>query len=174
MIKAKELKTTPSDIEAISKDISRILYAEWAEPGAMGCSGSARVYMLEGEDLIRYIAHYPDYYDIYTGVFTLINYMSNNTRVIYDSPPPGQLEKLDEAINAGKIPKPCFRSVYGGFGNYAWLNTGATLVPDDENLGLIYHSNGKDYIIECSVDGVYSRVKGQLLKQYPGIIPKRC
>ena len=164
MIEAKELEVTPADIEVLTEEVGMILYAEWAEPGAMGCSGSARIYKLKDDELIRYIACYPDYYEL-SNVYTSINYLSNNTRVIADSPSEDILKKLNDAVDTGNIPKPCFQSVRGGFGNYAWINIGAGLVFDDDSMGLIYRFNGKEFFIECSVDAVYKRVRSQLCKK---------
>ena len=163
MTEAKELEVTPADIEVLTEEVGMILYAEWAEPGAMGCSGSARIYKLRGDELIRYIARYPDYYAL-SDVYTSVDYLSK-TRLIADSPSEDILKKLNGAVNAGKIPKPCFRSVRGGFGNYAWINIGAGLAFDDDSMGLVYRFNGRAFLIECSVPAVYERVRSQLCRK---------
>ncbi len=163
MTEAKELEVTPADIEVLTEEVGMILYAEWAEPGAMGCSGSARIYKLRGNELIRYIARYPDYYAL-SDVYTSVNYLSK-TRLIADSPSEDILKKLNGAVNAGKIPKPCFQSVRGGFGNYAWINIGAGLAFDDDSMGLVYRFNGRAFLIECSVPAVYERVRSQLCRK---------
>ena len=161
MMKAKEREVTSKDIEAITNDVSQILYAEWAEPGAQGPGGSARIYMLDGDDLIRYIAYYPDYYELYNGVYTLIGYLSDKRWVIRKPPSEASLKMLNDAIKEGRIPKYCFQSVYGGFGNYGWLNTGAGLSLDDNLQGLIFQHNGMSYFIKSTG---YSRIKRQLFQ----------
>lgn len=158
MLYAREIEVTPADAGILENEVGRILYAEWAEPGAMGCSGSARIYLLEGDELRRYMAYYPDYYEL-AEVYTSINYLSDNSRLIRDFPPEEAQKRLDEAVQAGKIPKPCFLSVRGGFGNFAWINKGAGLQAEDAGMGLVYRFNGKEYFIECSVDGVYNCVR---------------
>jgi len=165
MMKAKEIEIAPADVEKIAKEISGILYAEWADLGAQGCGGSARIYTLDGDVLIRYISWFPHKSEIFNHIYTVINYLSDKRWVIRKSPSEEVLEKLNEAVNNGKIPEQCFYSLYGGCGNYAWLNSSAVLILDDNNRGFTYRDHGKVYLIECSVEGVYSRIKRQLLQQ---------
>ena len=51
---AKTLRMTETNLATITKKIDRVIYAEWAFPGAMGCAGTARVYIMDGEVLIQY------------------------------------------------------------------------------------------------------------------------
>lgn len=160
-IKAKELSMTPAVYEIITKEFKKILYAEWANPGAMGSGGSARIYVLDGDDLICFTNYFPEYFELIIKIYTLINYLSDKRWVFSNSPSEDLLEKLNDAIKTGKIPEYCFQSIYAGFSNYAWLNTGAGLSLDDNLQGLIFQHNGMTYFIK-SIG--YKRIKRELFK----------
>lgn len=70
IIGGKVLQMTEENFELIKKRIDQVIYAEWAAVGAMGCSGTARVVIMEGEDLIEYVASAGKLYD---AIYDLIN-----------------------------------------------------------------------------------------------------
>ena len=70
IIGGKVLQMTEENFELIKEKIDQVIYAEWAAVGAMGCAGTARVVIMEGEDLIEYVASAGKLYD---AIYDLIN-----------------------------------------------------------------------------------------------------
>lgn len=70
IIGGKVLQMTEENFELIKRKIDQVIYAEWAAVGAMGCAGTARVVIMEGEDLIEYVTSAGKLYD---AIYDLIN-----------------------------------------------------------------------------------------------------
>lgn len=145
---------TETNLKTITKKVSQILYAEWAYSGAMGCAGTARVYIMDVDDLIQYVTGMGWLYD---ELYDLINDRS-------DKAYPAEMElALRHSLESKENLPQYFKSAYGGYGNLAWKNNDITLRPDDENNSFIYYrrDNDKYYRIRCSVRGVYERIRGE-------------
>lgn len=158
IIGGKVLQMTEENFELIKKRIDQVIYAEWAAVGAMGCSGTARVVIMEGEDLIEYVASAGKLYD---AIYDLINDHSDK-RWMAGMIPVGVVLDLQNGPMLPKKDAPeYFKSAYGGFGNYAWKNVKIKLIRDDSTHSFIFRKRGKNYRIKCSVIGVYNEVKAE-------------
>ena len=118
-----------------SLDWKKILYAEFATDGAMGCCGTARIFTLENDKLIFYLIG-----DIYNN--------KNNAKIYSEANV--YLENLQKS---GKLD-----SFYAGFGNYAYKSPKASFTRDDDHYSFVYKKSSKTYLIPASTMGVYNHI----------------
>ena len=112
-----------------------IIYAEFADFGAMGACGTARIFALENGKLNFYL----------TG-----DTFHNKTDEKYLDEAAKYLLKLKE----DKI----LDYANGGFGNVAFKKHDIMFTRDDDNSSFIYEYAGKKYIIPTSVRGAYEHI----------------
>lgn len=110
-------------------DFSKIIYAEYAEEGAMGCCGTATAYVLEGDALNLYRAN--DYTD----------------SCVYK-------QVVAEIRNHSEL----FDYCYGGFGNHVHIRKFINLSVDQKKEQLIFRYGDKQFSINASVKGVFDQV----------------
>lgn len=111
-----------------------IIYAEFAEGGAMGACGTARIFTIEKGQLNSYLvdAHQDKPSElVWADCYTTLHAWAEQ-------------DLLEEAD--------------GAFGNTAWKNPKITLLRDDDSASFIYRKDGQDYTIPASVQGVYSHL----------------
>ena len=155
---AKTLQMTETNLATITKKVNRVIYAEWAFPGAMGCAGTTRVYIMDGEDLIQYETGMGELYD---KIYDLINDRSDKKytkETVF-----GSLSSSKDSLKVKKDLPQYFKSAYGGFGNLAWKNKGVKFSWDDKNNSFIFFdiNNGRYYRVRCSIMGVYRHLRSQ-------------
>lgn len=126
----KQQKLTTDIIKSLKP--SKILYAEFAEGGAMGAAGTARIYYLDGDKLSFYLVstipkESDEDLDTYSAAYKLLRRLSGKG-------------KLTEA--------------YAGFGNYAWKNPKCHFKRNDSKCIFIYDKH--EIIPSCN--GVYFAV----------------
>jgi hypothetical protein len=129
IIKPEIIETTPKDIKYIRKNIDNIVYAEWAHVGAMGCCGTARVFLFTNGKCTGFKSESPKQYK---AMYNLI------------------LENLSFSK---------FETQDAGFGNYAWKNRSTKFLCCDKENGFVFENNGACYFLPCSVRGVYSNLR---------------
>lgn len=129
IIKPEIKEATPKDIKYIRKNIGNIVYAEWAHVGAMGCCGTARVFLFANGKCTGFKAESPKQYK---AMHNLI------------------LENLSFLK---------FETQDAGFGNYAWKNRNVKFLCCDKENGFVFESNGAYYFLPCSVKGVYNNLR---------------
>ncbi len=112
-----------------------ILYAEFANDGAMGCPGTARIFTLENDKLIFYLTDH---------IFN----DEDNAKVHHETS-----VFLDNLKKSGKL-----EFFYAGFGNYAYKSPKASFTRDDDHCSFIYKKSNKTYIIPTSCKGVYDHI----------------
>ena len=112
-----------------------ILYAEFANEGAMGACGTARIFTLEKGVLKYYLVD-----DIFDNQENAKTYAEIS---LY-------LDKLKSA----KV----LKFAYGGYGNYAYKAPLVKFARDDDNASFIYKTKAKAYTIPTSCKGVYDHV----------------
>ncbi len=111
-----------------------IIYAEYAEAGAMGCAGQAIFYILEEENLVCYRTSVFSNEDLYCQVKKLLLTYSN-----------GPMDN-----------NPLFDYYYGGMGNHVYINKNITLKVAEDYF--VYTRGNENYNIYCSVLGVFDSV----------------
>ena len=116
-----------------------IIYAEFAEGGAMGEPGTARLYVLENGEMHFFLVDLnqsseEDDVHAYANVYTL-------------------LRELEE--------KKILLTAYGGYGNHVWKVKNVVFQRDDDKACFIYEVDGRTYEIMASVRGVYFHVVAQ-------------
>lgn len=112
-----------------------IIYAEFADFGAMGASGTARIFVLRNDQLLFYL----------TGD---TRNKEEDRDVLYAAD-----KFLDGLKKSGVLDQ-----VNGGAGNIAFKKHGIFFECDDDNCDFIYKKAGKKYLIPASVPGVYHSV----------------
>ena len=113
-----------------------IIYAEFAEGGAMGEPGTARLYALMNNEMHYFLVNLnqsseEDDIHAYANIYTM-------------------LRELEE--------KKILTTMYGGYGNHVWKAKNAVFQRDDDNACFIYESDGREYELAASVRGVYFHV----------------
>jgi hypothetical protein len=131
------LKLTKDILDTIN--IEEIIYAEYAEPGAMGNPGGLLFYIIIDGKLICYKTN------IFSDKDTYKNAVSNLVKYSITS-------RYSDVINK----KGLFKFYGGGFGNNAFINRNIDL--SINNGYFCYLNKGKIYYIYCSVRGVFDRV----------------
>ena len=129
----KAIKLTQKILKQIKP--KEILYAEFANDGAMGASGTARIFTLEKGELKYYLID-----DIFNN--------QENSKVY--SEVSVYLDKLKDAE--------VLEFVYAGFGNYAYKAPFIRFSRDDDNAIFVYKTKTKTYKIPASCKGVYEHV----------------
>lgn len=131
--------------EVLTKEIKQtldpreIIYAEYATPGAMGCCGSAVMYVLHNGQMHYFHGSYFSKDEAQKESYHLLSLL------------------LNRCFEDGQI-----AGIGGGYGNYAYKKKGIHFARDDENITLIYSSSGKNYHFEVSSLGVYKRIVDEL------------
>lgn len=109
-----------------------VLYAEFAEGGAMGAVGTARIFTLEDDKLIFYLVE-----DIFN---------NKENEEIW-----GEVRlMLDSLVEKGVLVY-----AYAGFGNHAYKAVKAEFMRDDDESSFIYKTADKTYKIPASCKGAY-------------------
>ena len=127
--KMELIRLTSKVLEALNPD--DIIYAEFADFGAMGACGSARIFALEGEKMNFYLTG-----DTY----------NNKTDEKYLN------EAIDYLVKLRKAD--ALDYAYGGFGNSAFKKRGAKFGRDDDKCRFIYQGA----TIPASTCGVYHHI----------------
>lgn len=118
-----------------------VLYAEFAESGAMGACGTARIYTLEDGKL----------------KFYLVDGMTDNEKMKIYVETNKFLDKLkDEGV---------LEFEYAGFGNYGYKKAGIEFSRDDDTGSFVYRGGGKKYAIPASCAGVYAHLVAKFAKR---------
>ncbi len=120
-----------------------ILYAEFAEGGAMGAASTTRIYVLEKNTLHFYLVdlngqNSEEDIHAYADAYSLLRNLVNDKKLIY---------------------------AYGGYGNHAYKNKNSIFSRDDDNCNFIYQKNKDTFIITPSVRGVYFQVASKLAQR---------
>ena len=131
--KSDSIRLTSKVLKSLNP--AEIIYAEFADFGAMGACGTARIFALENGKLNFYL----------TG-----DTFHNKTDEKYLNEAAKYLLKLKE----DKI----LDYANGGFGNAAFKKRGIMFTRDDDNYSFIYEDAGKKYAIPTSVAGIYERI----------------
>lgn len=132
--KSKNSATTTTPPPQIN--FSKVVYAEYAESGAMGCRGCATVYVLDDGEVQSFSA------DI--------------------SRDEGMYMQIVEGVrNRGEL----FDYCYVGFGNHAFIRRYINLAVDEKGEKFIFHYDGRRIPITASVKGVFDRVAKFLLQR---------
>ena len=129
----KAIKLTQKILKQIKP--KEILYAEFANEGAMGACGTARIFTLEKGELKFYLVD-----DIFSN--------QENSKVYAEVS--AYLDKLKDAE--------MLEYVYAGFGNYAYKAPFIRFARDDDNASFIYKAKTKTYKIPASCKGAYEHV----------------
>lgn len=132
----KSIKLTQKILQAIIP--KAIIYAEFADDGAMGACGTARIFTIEDGKLKFYLIDgvfgNQANEEIYAAVSTYLN------KLVAD----GTLEYL-----------------YAGYGNHAYKPLKAKFSRDDDHSTFIYTKSGATYQIPASCQGVYEHTVGE-------------
>lgn len=118
-------------------DPSDIIYAEFAEGGAMGATGTARIFTIEQNEL----------------KFYLVSTYGDEATEVDETTWAHTYKKLHDLAARGEL-----QEENGGFGNIAWKQPGVTFSRDDDQSSFIYEQNGQTYQIPTSVAGVYDYI----------------
>jgi len=116
-----------------------IIYAEYAEGGAMGYAGQIMFYIIEDEKLVCYKANLFQNENLYRQAKELLRKHQNCST--------GLSQKSNEAF---------FNYYYGGVGNHVFIKKTISLKEVDEHF--VYNRNYKEYHIYSSVFGVFDSV----------------
>lgn len=128
----KPVKLTNAILDKLKP--SDIIYAEFAEGGAMGSCATARIFTIEKGKLIFY----------------LISAFDGETEEKVWGRAYEYLRKLTER---GKLDE-----AYAGFGNRAWKQPDVQFGRDDDSVSFTYEEKGQKYQIPTSVAGVYAHL----------------
>lgn len=132
---------TTALLRTISLD--EIIYAEIAEPGAMGNTGGLSIYVVKSGQLQRYETSVFNDFETYSEAEELISKNQN------------------EMLMSGTMAeKKTFVYYYGGMGNHVFINNNATLRAAEDHF--LYTQNNVKYKIEPSNKGVFMSVAGSL------------
>ena len=136
----KAIKLTKDILEKINP--KEIVYAEFAEGGAMGACGTARIYTIEKGELKFYLVDSIDEHteneSIWSKTYEYLRSLQLNKTLMY---------------------------VYAGFGNHAYKAPGAEFSRDDDNSTFIYKHGDKAYKIAASVPGVYDQIAATMAER---------
>ena len=166
LIEAKEIQMTEADFAKVSKNMDKVLYAEWAETGAQGYAGYAHLYYLDGDDFILYVAKWEKENDLYSRIYNLI--IDNCVLLVYSESTNRIRTPTGAYIDVKGIKKrehEYFERVGLTFGNFVWKKKGIKFYRYERRdivefgSGFIYKDGGKSYLIRCTVLGVYDAVK---------------
>jgi len=119
---------TPDNIDSI--DFNKVIYCEHSPKGAMGNEGGILLYVLQNEDKL---ATYETNIDLDKQSYEAV------------------VNKIDQNIHL-------FIGLYGGMGNYVYVNKDAPFEIDNKYNCLWYHSKNTKLRINCSVTGVFNSV----------------
>jgi hypothetical protein len=128
--------------------IEDIVYAEYAEPGAMGNAGGVMIYSITEDSFNCYE----------TNIFTDKTMYNQVVGILKEN----QItSRYNNEINENGI----FNFYGGGMGNNVLINKDISLEIKDGYFVLV--KNGKEYTIYSSVQGVFMRVCSALQRQSP-------
>jgi hypothetical protein len=117
-----------------------IIYAEYAELGAMGNAGGVMIYIIKENQLNCYGTNIYKNKGIYKNVIDIL------------------VENADSFRNTNVVNQNAIFNFYGGgFGNNVFVNRNILLLPVDGYF--VYINNDKSYFIYSSVQGVFDRVE---------------
>ncbi|NME71049.1 hypothetical protein [Flammeovirga aprica] len=141
MIKSTTITLSNDTLGTISKE--DIIYAEVSEPGAMGNDGGIIIYLIENNQLIRYVTSFFSNEELYI-----------SARKLFD--------KSTDKINFPEVDvnQNYFNYYYGGVGNHAFVNNNSSLQIGEEFF--VYIKEHKEYQINCSVRGVFNCVSNAM------------
>ena len=157
--------------------VEKIIFAEFALPGAMGRKGQAKIYYISDGNYYRYEADCfkmnPDLY--FRTIDFLVKNIRNNKNIY--------LKMLDFLGKDKNKISTCFKDetqengifefYYGGMGNYFFINKNITLKQADEYC--IYTEDKKEYNVYISCYGVFFHVgnainiKNKNTRDVPGV-----
>lgn len=114
----------------------QIIYAEFADFGAMGACGTARIFATDSRGSMTFYLTGDTYKNKEDAkcLYEAINYLF-------------KLKEEKQLVHA-----------YGGFGNSAFKNPEANFTRDEDKCGFIYEYKGEKYFIPASANGVYHRI----------------
>lgn len=137
MNKADTVQLSKSHLDKIS--VSDIIFAEYAETGAMGNQGEIIFFILEEEKMICYETSFYTNKNLYIEASEL-------------------LLKHQKGIKNNKVQNEelLFDYHYGGMGNHVFFNKNKPLKKKESFF--LYEKNGKSYPIFTSVPGVFNAV----------------
>lgn len=130
----KNEKLTPRILKKIKPE--NIVYAEFAEGGAMGFPGTARIFTLDEQTLHFYLVDLNDKNSeedvhAYADAYTFLRNLEKQKILVYS---------------------------YGGYGNHAWKGKNLVFSRDDDNSKFIYKKGKDAYAVSPSVSGVYFHI----------------
>ena len=146
MVKPKEIELSKEIIDKLK--LENIIYAEYAEHGAMGNSGVVIIYYVTDNNFNCYLTNRHQNENLYTLIIDILE---------------GNIIDEDDEIQGKGI----FRLFYCNYGNYVFINKDISL-----KIGLdyfIYTRNNLKYIINSSVEGVFNNVSYELQNENYGI-----
>lgn len=146
----------PLTFELLKKyDISKIIYSELAESGAMGNAGGVIVYVEDNNALLCYtLSYYTNKEDFLKTWSYLFKYQTEYKPEEYP---------LKESI---------FNYYYGGAGNHVLINANVKLKESGTNF--IYYYNDNKYVIKPSVEGVFNSVSYNINKKKDEELIENC
>lgn len=129
-------------------DPKTILYAEFAEGGAMGAAGTARIYTLEKKKphfyLVDITGGEEEQVKVYSELYTMLKDFSKKGKYLMES--------------------------YDGYGNHTYKAKLAVFRRDDDECAFIYYPNPKDedeeIAMPVSCAGVYFKVAGEFAERF--------
>ncbi|MCL2184638.1 MAG: hypothetical protein FWB86_02120 [Treponema sp.] len=146
MVEPKEIELSKEIIDKLK--LENIIYAEYAEPGAMGNSGGVIIYAITDNNFNCYLTNIRQNENLYA---LIIDILEGNI-----------IDEGDEIHGKG-----IFRLFYCNYGNYVFINKDISL-----KIGLdhfIFTSNNLKYIIDSSVEGVFNMVSNIIQNENYGI-----
>ena len=147
----KELIEIKLSVEILNTlSVYDIIYAEFAEGGAMGCAGQTMLYIVNEKQFVRYVTDLFSDENTYAQVAELL--LTNSG--LENFPLFGNVDKQTDNN------KNQFNYYYGGFGNHVFVNKKVLLKENEEHF--VYNQENKEYHIYSSVFGVFSAVANQL------------
>jgi len=131
--------------------VNDIIYAEFAEYGAMGCAGQVMIYIIKDEKLICYKANLLTDEDMQKQVAFLLSKYSDWNLDFFE------IEKQTNNNNESQL-------IYyeGGFSNNVFVKRNVSLKAVDKHF--VYEENNKEYHIYSSVYGVFKNVAYRMEK----------
>ncbi|MBP5675290.1 hypothetical protein J6W91_03100 [Candidatus Saccharibacteria bacterium] len=144
----KNTKMTFVFNDSIIFDLEEVIFAEFAEPGAMGAAGTVNVFALQNGKLKHYSANVKDGDGVYDNIFKMLRNCAENGWLDYS---------------------------YGGYGNIAFKKKDIKFERDDDKSTLIYKDGRKRHKIVTTNFGVYSSIIHDFAEQpAPLDIMKEC
>lgn len=138
---ALKVKLTKSILDGILPN--EIIYAEVAGGGAMGNAGGVMIYIIQKEKLICYETNVFSDEEVYKEAEAL--FARHKERSTKETP---------------QVQEKCFKSYYGGMGNYVFINKDVGLKSNEGYF--TYLNDGFEYKIYSSVKGVFISIVNRI------------